>query len=300
MIEKRRKIKRKEKKNNMNENDKKDWIKELNEERKKAYKLIDETALKVVKNVENYKVFLDVQSRFDMYSVGNALLITSQKPDATKLKTYNEWKQYGTVYKNYTKIKILEPKKYYSKDNFNAVNTWNPKNMIDISDTSLKDTLEKQEKYNDKIKLAALLSECPVDIKVVSEIPDYDVYAKWDDNENILYVKSSENINSVFQSLVKELARSSIETSNNSELDNFKCESVAYLVCKKCNIDTSLIKVNTIPEILQNMYSKEVRAELTKINSTMKEINDRMEDYYEKQEKENNKEKTNRGKDYER
>jgi len=300
MKEKRRKNKRKEKKNNMNGNDKKDWIKELNEERKKAYKLIDETALKVVKNVENYKVFLDVQSRFDMYSVGNALLITSQKPDATKLKTYNEWKQYGTVYKNYTKIKILEPKKYYSKDNFNAVNTWNPKNMIDISDTSVKNTMNEQEKYSEKIKLTALLSECPVDIKVVSEIPDYDVYAKWDDNENILYVKSSENINSVFQSLVKELARSSIETSNNSELDNFKCESVAYLVCKKCNIDTSLIKVNTIPEILQNMDSKEVRAELTKINSTMKEINDRMKAYYEKQEKDNNKEKTNRGKDYER
>lgn len=284
----------------MNENDKKDWIKELNEERKKAYNLIDETALKVVRNIDNYKAYLDVQSRFDMYSVGNALLITAQKPDATRLKPYNEWKQHGTVYKNHTKIKILEPKKYYPKDKVNAVNTWNPKNMIDISDTSLKDTYEKREKYNDKIKLAALLSECPVDIKVVSEISDSNLYANWNETENILYVKSSEDASAVFQSLVKELAHSSMELSNDSELDNFKCESVAYLVCKKCNIDTSLLNINSIPEVLQNMDSKQVRDELNKINSAMKEISERMNAYYKKIDRESDKDKNNRGKDYER
>ena len=39
--------------------------------------------------------YLDVQARFDRYSVSNAILIAAQKPDATKLADFDTWKASG-------------------------------------------------------------------------------------------------------------------------------------------------------------------------------------------------------------
>ena len=50
--------------------DKEKWIKQKNEDRQKAYDMIDKTANDIVTNIDKYKVYLDVQSRFDKYSVG--------------------------------------------------------------------------------------------------------------------------------------------------------------------------------------------------------------------------------------
>ena len=67
--------------------DKTAWAAKKQQERESAYELIDNTAMEIVSNGEIFQAYLDVQARFDRYSVGNALLITAQLPRPPALLT---------------------------------------------------------------------------------------------------------------------------------------------------------------------------------------------------------------------
>ena len=73
--------------------DAQEWGKGKQQDREFAYKTQDEMATKITENGGNYKTYLNVQSRFPTYSVGNALLVTAQNPKATQLKDAESWKK---------------------------------------------------------------------------------------------------------------------------------------------------------------------------------------------------------------
>ena len=63
---------------------------------------------------EAFRDYLKVQGRFDRYSVTNAVLVSAQMPNATKLKDYRKWRSERVyVYKGANKVVILEPGKEY-------------------------------------------------------------------------------------------------------------------------------------------------------------------------------------------
>ena len=72
--------------------DKEEWAAQKKQERETAFAMIDETAEHMVNDGELFQSYLDVQAHFDRYSVGNAILITAQKPDATQLADSKSWK----------------------------------------------------------------------------------------------------------------------------------------------------------------------------------------------------------------
>ena len=69
------------------------WAEEKNSERQWAYQTQDEMATKITEDSKLYQTYLDVQSKFPTYSVGNALLVTAQNPKATQLKDVKTWKK---------------------------------------------------------------------------------------------------------------------------------------------------------------------------------------------------------------
>ena len=66
---------------------------------------------------DSFRQYLDVQGRFDRYSVNNAILVSAQMPEATQLKEKAAWKQ-SRVYvnKDAQKVVILEPSKEYTRE----------------------------------------------------------------------------------------------------------------------------------------------------------------------------------------
>lgn len=73
---------------------------ELPEEKKSAKDLLSEQLTQGVKDMmesENYKNWLATSSSYftNNYSLGNAILIYRQKPDATYVKGYEAWKEFG-------------------------------------------------------------------------------------------------------------------------------------------------------------------------------------------------------------
>ena len=55
-------------------------------QRKEAYELIDNTCSEMMASGDSFRRYLDVQGRFDRYSVANAILVSAQMPEATQLK----------------------------------------------------------------------------------------------------------------------------------------------------------------------------------------------------------------------
>ena len=105
--------------------DKAEWAAQKQAERKEAYELIDATCSQMAMGGDSFRQYLDVQGRFDRYSVANAILVSAQMPEATQLRDYGKWKQ-SRVYvnKDAQKITILEPSKEYTRDDGTITLKW--------------------------------------------------------------------------------------------------------------------------------------------------------------------------------
>ena len=257
-----------------------EWVKRKNEERKELYDLIDKTADEIKVDPTEFKAYLDAQATFDKYSVGNALLITAQMPTATQIKDYDGWQEVKAfVKKNPQWIKILEPGDSYQRADGSMATSYNPKRMLDISQTSAK-PVTKANSYDDKTMLKAFLHESPVDVKAVDDLPN-GKGAEWNKEDNVLYVRRGLEAPVIFNALSLEIARAGLEETGNKELDDFKCYCTSYLVCKKHGIDVSSYRFDNLPESLKQMNINEVRNELGSIRGAMEDINTRMGQYFE-------------------
>lgn len=261
--------------------DKSAWIQRKQEERKNAYDLIDKTASEIVSDPSKFKTYLDVQGRMNKYSIGNALLITAQMPNATQLKEFSDWKEAGAfIKKNATSITILEPGDSYTRADGSQATSYNAKKVFDISQTTFKQN-NRLNDYDDKTKLTALLKDCPVNVKVVDEISGTNRVAEWNKQDNILYVKRGGETQDIFRELSGELVRATLEETGNASLDNFKCRCTSYMLCKKYGIDVSSFNLDSIPDSLKSMSSNEIRNELGTMRNAMEDINLRMGQHFE-------------------
>lgn len=271
-------------------NNKNNWREQQKLEKENAYKTIDEMADKVKQEIDSLKEYLRVQATFDRYSSNNCLLIASKMPTATLLKDRDGW---GSSLKpNQDHLIILEPSDPYVKADGKKTIYYNPKRMYDISQTI--EQLPEKEEIKDVAKLTALLNLCPVDIKIVDQIGDTDKKAIWNKDENVLYVRRVKNPKDAFKSVSIELARANFDDNSSYELENFKCYCVSYILCKKYDVDISFNEFDEIPQEFKNMTAKEVKEELSSIRNITIDMEMRMENYFDKENKKH------RNKEYER
>lgn len=265
-----------------NEFDKNNWKEQKQKERQAVYDLIELSIERIKGDTSNFKSYLDTQSRFDKYSVGNALLINAQMPNAIQLKEFDDWKDIGVYIKKHQNgIKILEPKDTYTRADGNSAISYNVKKLFDITQTTMspKENI-KNNNYDKKIILTALLKDCSVNIKAVDEIIDSNNIAELKKEDNTIYVKRGEEIPIIFKELAREIAKVELDEIGNNELNDFKSKSIAYMLGKKYGIDVSDIRIN-IPDEFKNMNSIQVRNELSSIRNAMETINNRMNSYFE-------------------
>lgn len=283
----------KEQSNNSKPFNKEEWVKRKQAERQELYDLADKTADEIKDDPEKFKQYLDIQAQFDKYSVNNALLISAQMPNATQIKEYEDWKKIKAfVKKSPTWIKILEPGDSYTRADGTQATSYNPKRMLDISQTNAKPK-EQISNYDDKTMLKAFLHDCPVDIKAVDELPD-NKGAEWNKEDNVLYIRRGLESPAIFNAISIELAKVGLEETGNTELDSFKSYCASYLVCKKHGIDVSSYSFDNLPQDFNSMDISDIKNTLGDIRGTMEDMNTRMGTYFESISK------TQKNKDYER
>ncbi len=263
------------------QNSKNNW-KEQNKKRNDAYKKMDDMSFKISKDGNSFMQYLNILSRFEKYSVGNCLLILESEPNAIQIKEKKDWidKGYDTL-ENAKSMTILEPNKVDGKVYYN------PKDEYDISQTNAP--IPKEKTYTNKEMLLAIFSICDkenVTRQVVDALPNGNKGAEYIESENKLYMCRGLKPEYLIKTVIQEIARIEMRNFENSEMKEFKTYCISYMVCKKYGLDISKFGFSNLPKDLTNKAKgKEIREELDDIRTNFIEINSKVAEYFEKEEK---------------
>ncbi len=273
--------------------DKDAWAEKKQAERQEVYALVDETTKEISTDGERYKVFLDVKARLIHYTATNTLLVLAQKPTATQLRDFDAWKGMGaSIRKEETHIKILEPGNNYERQDGTIATGFNVKHVFDISQTTAKPRQRVNPVSDERQLIAALIHKAPVQIQGVDELPN-GMGALYDREQDVIFVRRGMEAHDIFRSLSKELAHAGLAytiSDYNRKDAAFAAYSVSYVVCRRYGIDVSNYDFSRMPEWFQGADPKDIRAELSIICDTAKEITGRMHRALEKDKAPKNKE----------
>ena len=270
--------------------DKEQWAAQKQAERKEAYELIDNTCSEMAVNGDSFRQYLDVQGRFDRYSVANAVLVSAQMPEATQLKDYGKWKQ-SRVYvnKDAQKITILEPSKEYLRDDGTKAVSYNAKAVYDISETSAKDRQEAAEPKSMRELVSAMIDASPVPFQPVD---DLELPAYYDSEQQTIFIRTGLNEEQLFVSMSKEVAAAVYDFKYNESRNasEFKAYCVAYMVSSRYGVDTRGFNFDRLPKEYAEMETQDFKSELGSMRDVLGEVQSEMYKSMEKNKPPKNKE----------
>ena len=270
--------------------DKAEWAAQKQAERKEAYELIDNTCSEMAVNGDSFRQYLDVQGRFDRYSVANAVLVSAQMPEATQLKDYGKWKQ-SRVYvnKDAQKITILEPSKEYLRDDGTKAVSYNAKVVYDISEASAKDRQEAAEPKSMRELVSAMIDASPVPFQPVD---DLELPAFYDSEQQTIFIRTGLNEEQLFVSMSKEVAAAVYDFKHNESRNasEFKAYCVAYMVSSRYGVDTRGFNFDRLPKEYAEMETQDFKSELGSMRDVLGEVQSEMYKSMEKNKPARNKE----------
>ena len=270
--------------------DKEEWAAAKQAQRKEAYELIDNTCSEMMASGDSFRQYLDVQGRFDRYSVNNAILVSAQMPEASQLKDKAGWKA-NRVYvnKDAQKIIILEPSKEYTRDDGTKAVSYNAKAVYDISETSAKDRQEAPEPKSMRELVSAMIDASPVPFQPMDnlELPAY-----YDSGQQTIFIRTGLNEEQLFVSMSKEVAAAVFDFKHNESRDasDFKAYCVAYMVSSRYGVDTRGFHFDRLPKEYAEMETQDFKGELGSMRDVLGEVQSEMYKSMEKNKPARNKE----------
>ena len=208
----------------------------------------------------------------------NALLILAQR-----LGDYGYWRDHGTYVKRMERqnpILIMEPGKTYEREDGSIGTYYNAKKLYDISQTTMTDKTAKENQYDERSLIRALVSNPPANIVAAEpdQMPD-EKGAYFEPEEKCIYVRKGMDAQEIFQSLVSELVFAGYAEGNpdyDRSEDAFHAYCASYMLSKKYGMDISQFDFTHAPEFFENMEPQEVRGELSKARDAANAISGRM------------------------
>ena len=242
--------------------------------------MIDDTAGAVSQDGAKFQGYLDVQSRFDRYSVSNALLILAQKPNATRIADFDTWKEQGAyIRKKESGFYILEPGEEYQREDGTTGISYNPKKMFDIAQTGNSRKRETPSYPDERTRLKALMDHAPVPIRISGTLPS-GVNALYQPDTREIQVRRGMDASSIFRALSQELAHAEMDKgdgSYNRTEHGFHAYCASYMLCRQYGLETGgFYHFEGAPQELSALEPQEIRAELSVIKEAAGEISGRM------------------------
>ena len=253
--------------------DKDAWIQQKQAERQSAFERMDQTAAEIATNGDLFQCCLDVMARFDRYSVGNILLLTSQMPEATKLADFNTWKKSRCfIKKGENGIMLLEPGEEFRREDGSVGVNYNVKRVFDISQTTSRQQNVSTVNYDMRLLLKAMIRHSPCPVEIRQDMPD-GIGAVYDPKEKKILMRQGMDGADIFRSLAQELAHAYFDKGNYNRNDHaFSGYCVAYTLCKRYGIDTSMFRFQNMPTSMQAMGAKDIRSQISKIRECANQI----------------------------
>ena len=241
---------------------KEDWRKQKDENRAQAFDMLEQATV-ALGTAGMLQQYLDVQSRFDRYSVSNALLIAHQKPDATRIADAKTWQNSGAYIKKGEKaLSILEPGREYTRQDGTKGVNYDAKKVFDIAQTTAEPPERKTRQQDDRKLVRALVKTSPVPVEISNDLPQNEnaVYAS---PQKKIFVRQGMSGSDIFRALSKEIAHARLDKDGATRAGNaFTAECVSYLLCKRNGVEPA-----QAPDVgvLEGKEPKEVRGVLKEV-----------------------------------
>lgn len=250
-----------EKQTTMEPYSKDDWIRQKNENRALAYEML-ETATEELNNPDTVMAYLDIQSKFDRYSVSNALLVAYQNPEATRLCDSKTWqKNHVFINKGETGIIILEPGKEYTREDGKTVTPYNAKKVFDISQTNARPRQNRTKTPDVRVVVKAMITTSPVPVKISNELPE-GINAHYQPEAKMIFIRQGLEGCDIVRALSKEIAFARLDNGDfNRENLEFKAQAISYIATSRAGFEPE--PITSLSDKFSNLDAKEKRAELS-------------------------------------
>lgn len=258
----------------MNENfDKESWASRKQQDRESAYAIVDDALKKMSTDTKAFQTYLDVQAKFERYSVNNALLVASQKPEATNLADSNFWRgKGGYIRKGQTGILLMEPGNSYTRKDGSTGVSINVKRVFDISQTTLTPTQEPATNQDIRLLLNAMVRYAPCKVDFRDMLPG-DPNALYSPQEKTVFVRRGQSMEDTFRGVAQELAHAYMDTGNYNRDENaFLARCVGNIICQRNGIDGKVLSVQQLPQKYSAMEPKAIREDLKSIRTAANQI----------------------------
>ena len=244
------------------------WAKQKREQRDALYAKVDEMSDKVFSDAGVLASYLAIQAKLGKTSVPNALLVTAQRPDASYLRTFDEWQKCGrSVMKGEKSIEILAPMGEYQRADGSTRTNFGVKQVFDVAQTQGN---KEWKRYTPPIKAAmkALTTKSPVAIRLDDSVAQ-SIGALYSEDANAILVARGLENKDLFFSVARELARA-------DGCDNtFLCDCAANMLCIRYGVEPKL------PDAVSTDYAeldtREKRDALSIIRDTVCEMTERLD-----------------------
>jgi len=258
--------------------DKDAWAAGKKEERQALFDLSDKITEVVAVDPAQFRQYLDTQSRFHRYSAVNALLISAQKPNATRLGDLDYWRK-SNVFIKQSELKngvsIFEPGNEYTRDDGSVGVSYNVKHVYDVSQANRR-SVQATPPRNDASLIRALASTSPIPIRAVDSLPN-DAPAMPDYDSGEILVKKGMSAPDICRALSFEIAMAEVERNGATVTDpNFTAYCVSYMFCKKNGFDVSDFDFSEMDTVFEGKDVLGIRAEISAIRNIHAEISDRV------------------------
>ena len=249
------------------------WAEKKKQERADAYELLDEGTLATVNNEEQFKAYLRAQAHLDRCSVGNAILISYQYPEATKVADFDTWKSRGAyIRRGEDAITMLEQGKEYTRDDGSIGHNVNVKKVFDISQTSMRSENEPPAFHDERSAIKALLSASPCAVIIDNE-KTANVLARYSPDSNTIYIRQGLCGGDIFRSLSQEIAVARFAERDMSRKDcAFQAYCTSYILTERYGFEDVNYSFGNASERFAGMEPKEIRNDLNVIRNMANDI----------------------------
>jgi antirestriction protein ArdC len=254
-----------------------------------ARKVSEEAFNQLVEAVENGKSqkltdYLKAMGRFHNYSLGNAILIGFQKPDATHVAGFHTWRKLGRyVKKNEKGIAIMAPIIWHKKieklkedeDKDETVLAFKTAYVFDISQTDGKELPEFAHVKGDPGLYIGRLKDYVMNRGIRLEYSDSIGNAEGLSSGGLIRLKKGLTAAEELSVLVHELAHEILHSKKENlpkdkKVRETEAEAVAFVVCYGIGLDTNTAGSDYIQ--LYNGDKKTLLESLERIQKTAAEI----------------------------
>jgi len=243
------------------------------QEKAEVFELLSAATQKLIRP-DGLKAYADKQAQLLRHSVSNVLLIMEQDPEATWVRTYDDWKADGVaVLKGEAGLRTLGSYRFQKEDGTIGMGSKVVK-MFDVKQTAIKDFDIEGPGYRKVPEVITGIYPASVEVQ---DLPNGEL-AVYDPDDRLIRVKEGLDPMTKMFVVTREVSMYHLADfhENGREETMAEAELAAYILVKHYGFDTPDVDFSKLTETYPGKEEKAVRAELGRIKFACDRVDEKV------------------------